>query len=99
VIDDPFAETKDLIAGFRLWQETSMEEALEWIRRSPFRRGEVEISPVFEIADFGLEFTPERKDHEEHLRAQEERYWEVVRRGAPETVIVREQAQAAMLKS
>lgn len=67
VIDGPFAETKELIAGFWLWQVKSMEEAIEWIKRAPFDGGtEIELRPVFEAEDFGEEFTPE-------LRAQEER--------------------------
>ncbi|MBV8910264.1 MAG: YciI family protein [Gammaproteobacteria bacterium] len=66
VTDGPFAETKELIAGFWLWQVRSVAEAVEWIRRSPFRKGneEVEIRPVFEAEDFGANLTPE-------LRAQE----------------------------
>ena len=61
VIDGPFTETKELIAGFWLWQVKSIEEAIEWIRRSPFRKGseEVEIRPVFEADDFGENLTPE----------------------------------------
>ena len=70
VIDGPFAEAKELIAGFWLWQVSSMEEAVEWIRRSPFREGEIEIRPVFEAADFGAEFTPELREQEERLRAE-----------------------------
>lgn len=68
VIDGPFAETKELIAGFWIWQVRSMEEAVEWLKRAPFDGGaEIEIRPVFEAEDFGAEFTPE-------LRAQEERH-------------------------
>jgi len=70
VIDGPFSETKELIAGFWLWQVSSMEEALEWIRRSPFREGEVEIRPLFETEDFGAEFTPELREQEQRLRAE-----------------------------
>lgn len=66
VIDGPFSETKELIAGFWIWQVKSMDEALQWLKRAPFRDGEVEIRPIFELDDFGEEFTPE-------LRAQEER--------------------------
>ena len=67
VIDGPFAETKELIAGYWLWQVKSIEEAVEWLKRAPFGGGtEVEIRPVFEAFDFGVELTPE-------LRAQEER--------------------------
>ena len=69
VIDGPFAETKELIAGFWLWQVRSMDEAVEWLKRAPFDGGtEVEIRRVFEADDFGEEFTPE-------LREQEERVW------------------------
>lgn len=71
VIDGPFAETKELIAGFWLWQVKSMEEAIEWLRRAPFDGGtEVELRPVFEAEDFGTEFTPELREQEERLRAQ-----------------------------
>src|SRR6185503_16022833 len=69
VIDGPFAETKELVAGFWLWQVKSMEEAVEWLKRCPnpmMGESEIEIRPVFEAEDFGAEFTPE-------LRAQEER--------------------------
>src|SRR5919199_1779361 len=60
VTDGPFAETKELIAGFWLWQVRSMDEAIEWIKRAPFDGGaEIEIRPVFEADDFGAEFTPE----------------------------------------
>jgi hypothetical protein len=70
VIDGPFAETKELIGGFWLWQVKSMEEAVEWIRRSPFRNGheEVEIRGVLEAEDFGENLTPELKAKEEQLR-------------------------------
>ncbi|SPE44523.1 DGPFAETKE family protein [Candidatus Sulfotelmatobacter sp. SbA7] len=71
VIDGPFAETKELIAGYWLWQTKSMEEAVEWLKRAPFDGGaEVEIRPVFEAQDFGLAYTPEAQDREERLRAQ-----------------------------
>jgi hypothetical protein len=70
VVDGPFAETKELIAGFWLWQVKSMDEAIEWVKRSPFQDSEVEIRPVFEAADFGAEFTPELREQEERLRAQ-----------------------------
>ncbi len=70
VIDGPFTETKELIAGFWLWQVKSMEEAIEWIRRSPFQRGneEVEIRRVFEAEDLGPNLTPELKAQEERQR-------------------------------
>jgi hypothetical protein len=70
VIDGPFAETKELIAGFWLWQVKSMDEAIEWLKRAPFDQTEVEIRPVFEAEDFGPEFTPELREQEERLRAQ-----------------------------
>ncbi|WP_136418593.1 YciI family protein [Herbaspirillum sp. ST 5-3] len=74
VIDGPFAETKELIAGFWLWQVKSMEEAVEWVRRCPNPmiggEAEIEIRPVFEAEDFGAEFTPELRAQEERLRAQ-----------------------------
>ena len=71
VTDGPFAETRELIAGFWIWQVKSMEEALEWIKRSPFdEEAEIEIRPVFEAEDFGEEFTPELREQEERLRAQ-----------------------------
>jgi hypothetical protein len=71
VIDGPFAETKELIAGFWLWQVRSMEEAIKWLKRAPFSGGvEIEIRQVFEAEDFGPEFTPELREQEERLRAQ-----------------------------
>src|SRR5882724_8791273 len=57
VIDGPFAETKELIAGFWMWQVKSIEEAIEWVKRAPFQETEIEIRPVFEAEDFGAEFT------------------------------------------
>jgi hypothetical protein len=76
VIDGPFAETKELIAGFWLWQVRSMDEALEWARRCPHpmpgEEGILEIRPVFEADDFGKELTPELRAQEERLRAQVE---------------------------
>jgi len=77
VIDGPFAETKELVAGFWIWQVQSMEEALEWVRRCPDpmpgEESEIEIRPVFEAEDFGEEFTPELRAQEEQLRAELER--------------------------
>lgn len=73
VVDGPFSETKELIAGFWLWQVRSMEEAIEWVRRCPNPHAsdsEIEIRPVFEADDFGAEFTPELRQQEERLRAQ-----------------------------
>jgi hypothetical protein len=74
VIDGPFTETKELIAGFWLWQVRSMEEAVEWLKRSPFGGGaEVEIRQVFEAEDFGAQLTPELREREERLRQQVEK--------------------------
>jgi len=70
VIDGPFAETKELVAGFWLWQVKSLQEAIEWLKRAPFDDTEVEIRQVFEAEDFGAEFTPELRAQEERLRAQ-----------------------------
>jgi hypothetical protein len=70
VTDGPFTETKELVAGFWLWQVRSKEEAIEWLKRAPFREGEVEIRQVFEAEDFGPEFTPELREQEERLRKQ-----------------------------
>lgn len=68
VTDGPFAETKELVAGFWLWQVKSMDEAIEWLKRAPFREGEVEIRQVAEAADFGDAFTPELREQDERLR-------------------------------
>jgi len=74
VIDGPFAETKELIAGFWLWQVRSMDEAVEWLKRSPFGGGaEIEIRQVFEAEDFGAQLTPELKERDERLRQQVEK--------------------------
>jgi hypothetical protein len=71
VIDGPFAETKELVAGFWLWQVKSKAEAIEWLKRAPFDGGtEVEIRQVFETADFGDNLTPELREQEDRLRAQ-----------------------------
>lgn len=73
VTDGPFTETKELIAGFWIWQVKSMEEAIEWAKRMPNpdnQDGEVEIRPVFETEDFGAELTPELREQEERLRRQ-----------------------------
>jgi hypothetical protein len=71
VIDGPFAETKELVAGFWLWQVKSREEAIEWLKRAPFDGGtEVEIRQVFEPEDFGPALTPELRAQEERLRSQ-----------------------------
>ena len=74
MIDVPFSETKDLLAGFWLWQVKSKEEAIEWLKRAPFDDDtEVELRQVFEAEDFGAEFTPEMRKHEEWLRAAAEK--------------------------
>lgn len=71
VIDGPFAEAKELVAGFWLWQTKSLAEAIEWVKRAPFGPGAViEIRQVFEDEDFGEEFTPELREQEHRLRAQ-----------------------------
>ena len=71
MIDGPFAETKELIAGFWLFQVKSKEEAIEWIKRAPFGGGiELEIRQVFEAEDFGPELTPELREQEERQRAE-----------------------------
>ena len=68
VLDGPFTEAKELIAGYWIWQVRSMDEAVEWLKRAPFDRGEeVEIRPVFEAADFGENFTPELREQERRL--------------------------------
>jgi len=76
VVDGPFAETKELIAGFWLWQVKSMEEAVEWVRRCPNPMegdSEIEIRQVFEAEDFGAEFTPELREQEDRVRAEADR--------------------------
>jgi hypothetical protein len=70
VVDGPFTETKELVAGYWLLQVKSMDEAIEWIKRAPFQEGHVEIRPVFEADDFGEAFTPELREQEERLRSQ-----------------------------
>jgi hypothetical protein len=75
VVDGPFTEAKELIAGFWLWKVNSMEEALEWVKRCPNPTGEeaeIEIRPLFEASDFGPELTPELREQEERLRAKSE---------------------------
>ena len=77
VVDGPFAETKELVAGYWIWQVRSMEEAVEWARRCPDpmpgEDAELEIRPIFEADDFGKEFTPELRKREERLRLELER--------------------------
>ena len=75
VVDGPFAETKELLAGYWVWQVKSMDEAIEWVKRIPNPTGEeslVEVRQVFEAEDFGEEFTPELREQEERVRSQTE---------------------------
>jgi hypothetical protein len=72
VIDGPFAEAKELVAGFWIWRVNSREEAIEWLKKAPFEETEVEIRQVFETEDFGQELTPEMRKQEERHRAQAE---------------------------
>jgi len=73
VIDGPFTESKELIAGYWLWQVRDMDEAIEWIKRAPFAGGtEIELRPVFEMEDFGDAMTPELREQEQRLREQTE---------------------------
>jgi hypothetical protein len=73
VIDGPFTETKELIAGFWLWKVKSMDDAIAWLKRAPFDGGtEIEVRPLFETEDFGKELTPELRAQEERLRSQME---------------------------
>jgi hypothetical protein len=80
VIDGPFTEAKELIAGFWLWQVKSMEEAVEWLKRAPFDQTEVEIRQVFETEDFGPAMTPELREQEERLRVQSEQLSKAAKR-------------------
>ena len=76
VIDGPFAETKELVAGFWLWKCASLQEAIDWVKRCPNPmpgESEIEIRQVFEAEDFGAEFTPELREQEERLRTQVEK--------------------------
>jgi len=74
VIDGPFAETKELVAGFWLWKVKSMEDAVEWLKRAPFDGGvEIEIRPIMEFEDFGEQLSPELVEQEKRLRAQSEK--------------------------
>jgi hypothetical protein len=70
VVDGPFTEAKELIAGYWIWQVKSMDEAVEWAKRIPFHDGQVELRQVFESDDFGDEFTPELREQEDRLRVQ-----------------------------
>jgi len=73
VIDGPFAEAKELVAGFWLWQCKSKAEAIEWLKRAPFEETEVEIRQIFEAEDFGANLTPELREQEDRLRKQAEK--------------------------
>ncbi|HEY1252064.1 MAG TPA: YciI family protein [Thermoanaerobaculia bacterium] len=73
VIDGPFAETKELVAGYWLWQVKSMEEAVEWLKRAPFEDTEVEIRQVFELEDFGENMTPEHRERYKAFRQQNQK--------------------------
>jgi|SRR4026208_1995883 len=74
VTDGPFAETRELIAGFWIWKVKSIDEAVDWLKRAPFDGGtELEIRPIFEAEDFGAEFTPELREQEERIRAEAEK--------------------------
>jgi hypothetical protein len=70
VIKGPFGATDELVAGFWLWKVKSMDDAIEWVKRSPFRDTEIEIRPILEAEDFGDNFTPELREQEERLRAR-----------------------------
>lgn len=70
LIDGPFTEAKELVAGFWIWQVESLNEAIEWLKRAPFDNTEVEIRQVFESEDFGEAFTPELREQEERMRAK-----------------------------
>jgi hypothetical protein len=70
VTDGPFAETKELVAGYWLWQVRDIDEAVEWLKRAPFDQAELEIRPIFESEDFGAEFTPELRAQEQRIRDQ-----------------------------
>src|SRR5687767_13540160 len=72
VIDGPFAEPKELVAGYWVWKVKSMDEAVEWLKRAPLQEGEVELRPVFEADDFGDELTPELRAREARMREQTE---------------------------
>ncbi len=70
IVDGPFAEAKEVVAGFWIWQVKSMDEAVEWAKRSPFQEGQLELRPVFEDDDFGEALTPELRAQEERMRKQ-----------------------------
>jgi hypothetical protein len=70
VIDGPFAETKELVAGFWIWKCASLQEAIDWLKKAPFESDEVEIRQIFELEDFGAEMTPELREQESRLAAE-----------------------------
>ena len=70
VTDGPFSETKELVAGFWIWKCKTRQEAIDWLKRAPFEKEEIEIRQIFEAEDFGAEFTPELREQEERLREQ-----------------------------
>jgi hypothetical protein len=70
VVDGPFTESKELIAGYAIWQVKSMDEAIEWAKRAPLKDGEAELRQLFDAEDFGAEYTPELREHDDRLRAQ-----------------------------
>jgi hypothetical protein len=72
VIDGPFAETKELVAGFWIWKVGSKQEAIDWLKRAPFEGAEVEVRQIFEMEDFGAELTPELREQEARLREKSE---------------------------
>ncbi|MCB0115379.1 MAG: YciI family protein [Caldilineaceae bacterium] len=72
IVDGPFAEAKEVVAGFWIWQVKSMDEAIEWAKRSPFQEGQLELRPVFENDDFGDALTPELREQEDRMRQQTE---------------------------
>ncbi len=80
VIDGPFAETKELIAGYWVWKVKSIDEAVDWLKRAPFDKTEVEIRPIFEAEDFGAELTPELRQQDDRLRAQTEKLTEAAKK-------------------
>jgi predicted lactoylglutathione lyase len=91
VVDGPFTETKELIAGYWLWQVKSMEEAIEWVKRCPNPTGaksEIEIRPIFEADEFGEEFTPDLRDQEARLRCEIEQQRKVAKPTAPKLIFV-----------
>jgi hypothetical protein len=70
VVDGPFAETKELVAGFWIWKCASLQEAIDWLKKAPFESDEVEIRQIFELEDFGAEMTPELREQESRLAAE-----------------------------